>query len=110
MSAMSGSNAAAPVADLAPDVRLERTGAWLATRHEDMVIMMHTETGRFISLNATGARIWGLLETPSTLNALAARIAEEFRVTPAQAITDMTPLVSELLRNGALSFAQAPAD
>lgn len=107
---MFGSHAAAPVADLTPEARLRRTENWLATPHEDTIIMMHVETGRFISLNATGGRIWTLLETPSTLSEVAEHVAKEFQVTPAQAITDMKPLLSELLRNGALSFAPAAVD
>lgn len=107
---MFGSKAAGSIADLTPDARLRRTERWLATPHEDTIIMMHVETGRFISLNATGSRIWALLETPSTPGEIAAHVAKEFQVTPERAIGDMKPLLSELLQNGALSFAQDPVD
>jgi hypothetical protein len=41
------------------------------------------------------------------LSDLGDRVAEQFRVTPAQAIADMKPLVGELLRNGALALSPA---
>ncbi|HWD28530.1 MAG TPA: PqqD family protein [Rhizomicrobium sp.] len=92
---------------LMPDTKLQRTEDWLSTVSNGAVIMMHGANGRFVALNETGSRIWALLETPLTVKDIGARLAEEFEISPEQAVADMTPLVNLLLDNGAI--ARAPA-
>jgi hypothetical protein len=88
---------------LAPETGLRRTEDWLSTVSNGAVIMMHGANGRFVALNETGSRIWALLETPATVQDIGVRLAEEFEISPEQAVTDMTPLVKMLLDNGALA-------
>ncbi len=49
-----------------------------------------------ISLLGTGAALWAELDEPSTLDELAARLAERFEADPAQVARDLEPTVREL--------------
>lgn len=98
-----------PAVPLTPDTRLCRTEDWLSTLHDDAVIMMHAQSGRFVGLNETATRIWQLLETPRTLGELGASLAREYATTPEQAVADMTPLTLQLIENGAVAVA-TPAE
>ncbi|MEJ1968575.1 MAG: PqqD family protein [Rhizomicrobium sp.] len=85
------------------ETELRRTEDWLSTVSNNSVIMMHAANGRFVGLNETGSRIWTLLETPATLRDIGIHLAEEFEISPEQAVADMLPLVKMLIDNGALS-------
>jgi hypothetical protein len=88
---------------LTPETELQRTEDWLSTVSNGAVIMMHAANGRFVGLNETASRIWTLLEKPATVQDIGAHLAEEFEISPEQAIVDMTPLVKMLIDNGALA-------
>jgi hypothetical protein len=85
--------------------KLCRSGAWLSTEHDGTVIMMDSENGRFIGLNETASLIWQLLDQPRTLGELAETLSAEYIVDVGQAVTDMQPLVSDLLDKRALALA-----
>jgi hypothetical protein len=90
-------------AALTPDTELQRTQDWLSTVSNGAVIMMHAANGRFVGLNETASRIWTLLENPATMEDIGLRLAEEFEISPQQAVADMTPLVMMLIDNGAIA-------
>jgi hypothetical protein len=92
---------------LLPDTKLQRTEEWLSTELNGAVIMMHGANGRFVGLNQTASRIWTLLETPLTVKDIGSCLAQEFEISPEQAVTDMMPLVTLLLDNGAITRAAA---
>lgn len=48
------------------------------------------------TLNPVGARIWELVETCATAEEIAAQLAEEFEVTPAEALADVTEFLAQL--------------
>lgn len=43
-------------------------------------VMMSIEAGRYYGVNAVGARIWELLESPKTIEQLCSQICAEFEV------------------------------
>jgi len=47
---------------------------------KEEAVMMSIEVGRYFGVNAVGARIWELLETPQTIAQLCAQICAEFDV------------------------------
>ncbi len=86
---------------------MQRTEDWLSTVSNGSVIMMHAANGRFVGLNETASRIWALLEKPRTVEEIGIRLAEEFEISPQQAVADMMPLVRMLIDNGAIARVSA---
>jgi hypothetical protein len=64
--------------------KLQRSNDLLGAVIGDEMLMMSIEEGCYFSLNAVGARIWELLESPITFDALVARLTAEYDV-PADA-------------------------
>lgn len=58
------------------------------------------------SFNGTGTLVWRLLESPRTVTELAAAVAQEYEVEPAQAERDVTDFVSEMK---AVGLVEVPA-
>ena len=92
---------------LTDTTRLRRTEHWLGTESNDTVIAMHVTTGRFVAFNETAGLIWKMLDTPRTVAEIGARLADEYEVTPEQAIADMSPLLKEFIENGAFTAEAA---
>jgi Coenzyme PQQ synthesis protein D (PqqD) len=49
-----------------------------ARRLEDEVVLVHLRTNHIYSLNATGSRVWELLEVPSSRDEVVAALLAEF--------------------------------
>jgi hypothetical protein len=70
-------------------------------------VMMSVEAGRYYGVNAVGARIWELLETPKTVAQLCAHICEEFEVDAQTCQIEVLKFVHDLLDNGIVHEATA---
>jgi hypothetical protein len=70
-------------------MRYQRTGYWLEAQVNDELLMMHGDSGRFISLNETGAHLWACLAEPKSADSLADELCAEFEVGPATARADV---------------------
>ena len=66
----------------------------------DEYLMMNVETGRYHGVNAVGARLWELLETPKTFTQLCTQICEDFDVDAETCRSDLSKFVDELIENG----------
>lgn len=60
---------------------VRRHGDWLSAKVGDELVMMSAEKGNYVGLSEVGARIWDILETPSDLEAVCARLQQEYDVT-----------------------------
>ncbi len=60
----------------------QRTDKMLTAALNDELVMMSVELGHYFSLNAVGARIWELLETPRSFDALLATLTAEYDAEP----------------------------
>lgn len=60
--------------------KLQRSNDLLGAAVGDELLMMSIEKGSYFSLNAVGARIWALLESPISANELVTRLMEEYDV------------------------------
>ncbi len=60
----------------------QRTDKMLTAALNDELVMMSVELGHYFSLNAVGTRIWELLETPRSFDALLATLTEEYEAEP----------------------------
>jgi len=80
--------------------RLRRSPDALATQVDGDIMMLVLSTGMYHSLSGVAARIWEVLETPSTLDEISARIAEEYGVSLEQCRTDTQAFLADLSRAG----------
>jgi len=63
-------------------------------------VMLSIEAGRYYGLNAVGAWIWELLETPLTIGQLCVRICAEFDVDTQTCEAAVLAFTRELVENG----------
>jgi hypothetical protein len=78
---------------------------------ETLIVPVRARVGDLASIysfNGTGSLIWKLLESPRTVEQLAAAVAHAYEVEPAQAEQDVTNFVSEMKSVG-LVEAPVPA-
>jgi len=60
------------------------------------------ELGSIYTLNATGARIWSLMNGENTLGKIRNIVVDEYEIDPAQAWSDLVRLSDSLLLAGAV--------
>jgi len=78
---------------------------WSARKMRDEMILMNARTGRFLGLNAVGARIWALLETPRDLEGLLAELSAHYQLDETQARIDVERFLEEMARDGMIELA-----
>ena len=79
---------------------------------ETLIVPVRAKVGDLASIysfNGTGTLIWKLLESPRTVSDLAASVAQEYEVDPAQAEQDVTNFVSEMKSVGLVEVPVAVA-
>lgn len=74
----------------------QQNDAVLAETFEDSMVLYHTDTERYFSLNALGAEIWRTLSQPSSPEALVERIVSEYEVELEVAEKDVEDLLIDL--------------
>lgn len=60
-------------------------------------VMMDVERGVYFGLNGSGSRLWEWLETPRSIDSLAARLAQAYEVDPSVALDAATAFAEHLL-------------
>jgi hypothetical protein len=78
-------------------VKRWRQGSDVAARRvDDRVVLVNLQTNHIYSLNATGSRLWELLEAARTRDELVAELGEEFGVGADELGRETDDLLSEL--------------
>ncbi len=75
----------------------------------DELVMMSAAKGNYIGLSEVGARIWELIATPQELDAVCARLQEEYDVTPEVCRAEVDTFLKELVKHGAIALDPPPA-
>jgi hypothetical protein len=78
------------------DTLITRSEDLAAVAFGDDIVLMSMSTGKYFSLEKTGARIWTILETPQTLAGLSANLARQYRVDPEHCLLDTRTFLEEL--------------
>ncbi len=60
-------------------------------------VLLHLDTKKYYSLNATGLRIWQMLSNGNTPQAVIEQLQAEFDVTPEKARESVIDLMNELI-------------
>ena len=89
------------MADMGGNATLVRSQSVVArvVAGETLIVPVRARVGDLASIysfNGTGTLIWKLLETPKSVTELAAAIAQEYEVEPAQAERDVAEFVGEM--------------
>ena len=75
---------------------------------ENEAVLVHPQRGKVKVLNEVGARIWTLIDGARTAGEIAARIAKDYPVPPAQAEIDTLDFLGTLHRRGLISLVENP--
>jgi len=67
------------------------------------LVLLHQQTGAYFGLNATGKRIWELIQSPRSVPELVSRITTEFDVPERAATDDILNVLSRLVDEGLAS-------
>lgn len=90
-------------------------GAMLVTRRPGMIeadaggelVGLDVESGTCFGFNATATRVWQLIETPQTVNALVAALMAEHEVAEAECRDGLAELLHSLEAEGLVRLDQA---
>jgi len=88
---------------------IRRQGDWLSAKVGDELVMMSAEKGNYIGLSEVGARIWELIEAPSEVAAVCARLQQEYQVAPDTCRAEVESFLNELVKHGAIALDPPPA-
>jgi len=89
---------------------IRKQGDWLSAKVGDELVMMSAEKGNYIGLSEVGARIWELIETPQNVDAVCARLRDEYDgVTPEACRAEVETFLQELMKHGAIAIEPPPA-
>jgi hypothetical protein len=78
--------------------RPRRRDAVLSNSAGDTVILLHSETGEYYSLDEVGGRIWELADGTRTVAEIASALVEEFDAPLETIETDARRIFAELAR------------
>ena len=83
---------------------VRKRGDWLAAKVGGELVMMSAENGNYVALSDVGARIWELLDTPQDIDAVCARLLQEYEVEPEACRAEVESFIHELAKHGAVAL------
>jgi len=83
---------------------VRKQGDWLSAKVGDELVMMSAEKGNYIGLSEVGARIWELIETPQEIDAVCARLQQEYEVAADTCRSEVESFLNKLVKHGAVAF------
>jgi hypothetical protein len=79
----------------------------LATDFGEETVILHLGQGKYFSLADVGARVWSLLQQPTTLDAMCDTISAEYAVERSACRRDLRELLLDLAANGLVSIRES---
>lgn len=73
---------------------------------DDGTVIIDPDKGDMKVLNQVGARAWELADGTRSINQIASLISQDFKVTTADALADLTEYFSDLEKKGLLSWLE----
>lgn len=83
---------------------ISQTEGLFSARIGDEVAMLHTERGRYYSLNATGSAIWRRLERPAQVAEICESLQHEFEVDRVTCEDETLEILRSLLAEGLITI------
>jgi hypothetical protein len=69
------------------------------------ISLMNVETGKYYGLASVGARIWALLEEPTSVRGICDRLVSEYNVERARCEADVLRFVERMAAEGVVTTA-----
>jgi len=95
--------------DIGLDTTLHVSNAAVATGIPGETVILDPTSGRYFGLDGVGARVWELLQEPTSLALLIATVTAEYEVDPATCERDLRALVTDLDAKGLVVVADGDA-
>lgn len=89
------------------DALISRSTDVLTTEFDDALLMLNIARGEYHGLNAVGARIWAVLEQPTSPAALVAVLVGEYEVTPDECAVAVDTFLMQLRDRNLLRISVA---
>lgn len=83
-----------------PSTPLRRRRDVIAQRVGETAVLVNLRSNRIYELNATGARVWELLETETTVEHVVEALTLEFEAPRVSLAEEVAQIVSDLRREG----------
>lgn len=90
------------------DIIEREDGDLVTTRIDGELVGMSVEQGACYGFDAVATRLWELIESPCSLDALCARLVAEFEVDETACRGDVHAFLKELRDEGLVSVTPAP--
>lgn len=82
------------------NMMIARSAELVETEIDGEMVALDVERGTCLGFNATASRVWALIERPTSLSALLARLGEEFDVEAAECARDVEALLDSFSEQG----------
>lgn len=87
------------------DLPLIRNPDLIAADMDGETVMMSIERGAYFGLGGIGSRLWDLLEQPTSVADMAAKICEEYSVDSETCLQDIQGFIAEMMENSLVMAA-----
>jgi hypothetical protein len=95
---------------LSSDTHIVAASDVLTGEFDTDAVILDLRDGVYYGLEGVGARIWSLLQRPTSLPALRDAIVAEYDVEAARCLADLRELCAELLRRGLIRAVDKDAE
>jgi hypothetical protein len=79
----------------------------LASNLAGETVILGLSKGRYYGVDAVGARVWQLIQTPASIGSVRAAIVSEYDVTPEQCEADLLKLLGKMIEEGLVEVPAA---
>lgn len=93
--------------DIAHDTPLRVSNAAVATAIPGETVILDPTSGRYFGLDGVGARVWEMLQSPTSLSSVVATITAEYDVDTETCERDLRALLAELDAKGLVVVGDA---
>ena len=95
---------------LSPDTVVAASRQQMASDIGGETVILGLQKGRYYGLDAVGARIWQLLQTPTSVADLQRAIVAEYDVAPERCEADLLALLQQLIDAGVVEEVSSVPD
>jgi len=94
------------MSDLTLDASVVATPDQVSSELADEAIILDLESGTYFGLDATGARIWQLIQEETTVEAVRDQLLQEYEVSAERCERDLLDLLQELREHGLIQVSR----
>jgi len=88
-------------------VRFQRKADLMGAPVHDELVLLHVDKGQYYSLRGLGPDLWGILETPHSLDELLDWVCTEYEVSRVIALMDIEQFLLELRKIEAIEVIES---